>query len=529
MAEFARAPEIASAPAAIPGFCDAANRKWVLIAAILASALGFIDGTIVAIALPAMRESLGASLGQAQWISNAYMLTLSALILVGGAMGDRFGVARIFGGGIALFVAASAACALAPTPGTLIAARAVQGVGAAFMVPGSMAIIARAYPRAERGRALGIWAAASAVTTALGPIAGGLLLTAGGAEVWRLIFAVNLPLGAVALWLLATRVARDPGLHGRGVDYGGALLATAGLGLIAWALTGAEHGEAGGLRELGFGAAGAGVLAAFILWEQRSPHPMMQVRLFRDRAFAAANLATFFLYFALSAILFFLPMTVIAGWGVREIEVTAAFAPLSVFIGALSARAGALADRIGAGPVIAAGAAVVALSFAALGVAAPYRDFWLHVFPAMLAMGLGMAAVVAPLSAAVMAAVGDGDTGAASGINNAVARIAGLVAVAAMGSLAATVYAGAGGTGSFGAATAGPADAAATDRAFAAVAFVTAGLAALAAAIAAIGLSRPAAPGAGDDRDASSHGRGPATPGTAPGMPAPSPGTAPPR
>ncbi len=527
MTDFARAPDTPPAPAAIPGFCDAANRKWVLIAAILASALGFIDGTIVAIALPAMRDSLGASLPEAQWISNSYMLTLSALILVGGAMGDRFGVARIFGGGIALFVAASAACALAPTPGLLIAARALQGLGAAFMVPGSMAIIARAYPRAERGRALGIWAAASAVTTALGPIAGGLLLTTGGPEAWRLIFAVNLPLGAVALWLLATRVARDPGQPGRGVDYAGALLATAGLGLIAWALTGAEHGAAGGLRDLALGGAGLGLLGVFVLWERRVAHPMMQVALLADRSFAAVNIATFFLYFALSAILFFLPMAVIGGWGVREIAVTAAFAPLSVFIGGLSARAGALADRVGAGPVIAAGAAVVALSFAALGLAAPFRQFWPHVFPAMIAMGLGMAAVVAPLSAAVMAAVEDADTGSASGINNAVARIAGLVAVAAMGSLAVAVYGAAGGEGSFGSPPATPADAAAADRAFAAIAFTTAALAALAAAVAGFGIRPPPGRAAAGDRDASSHGREPAAPGTARGMPAPWPETAP--
>ncbi len=497
MTDYGRASERSSAPVSVPGFCAEANRKWVLVAAILASALGFIDGSIVAIALPAMRESLGATLAQAQWISNAYMLTLSALILVGGAMGDRFGVARIFGGGIAIFIIGSIACAVAPTADLLIVARAVKGVGAAFMVPGSLAIIARAYPKAERGRAIGIWAAASAVTTALGPIAGGVLLTLGGDEIWRWIFAVNLPLGAYVLWLLATRIERDPGHPGQGVDYLGAVLATLALGLIAWALTGAEHGEAGDLRALGLGAAGLAALVIFVLWELRAPHPMVRMGLFRDRSFSAANTATFCLYFALSGILFFLPMTAIAGWGVSEIEVTLAFVPLSVFIGALSSRTGALADRVGAGRLIAAGSALVALSFAALALAAPHQNFWGHVFPAMVVMGFGMSAVVAPLSVAVMAAVDEDDTGAASGINNALSRIAGLVAVAALGSLAAATYGAAGGPASFGAVSEAEGHIGAGNAAFAAVAWVTAALAALSSCIAWFGLSRPAPSRAG--------------------------------
>ena len=193
-----RAPGSAVAPVFVSGFCAERARPRLLVAAILASAPGFIDGTAVSIALPAMRDRLAPDLAQAQWIHNGYMLTLSALILVGGAVGDRFGLAHVFGLGIGLFVLASLVCAVATTPNLLIAARAVQGTGAAIMVPGSLALIARAYPRADRGRAIGIWAAASALTTALGPIIGGVALTFGGPEMWRWIFAINLPLGALA-------------------------------------------------------------------------------------------------------------------------------------------------------------------------------------------------------------------------------------------------------------------------------------------------------------------------------------------
>ncbi|MGL5009690.1 MAG: MFS transporter, partial [Paracoccaceae bacterium] len=212
--------------------CAPEARKWVLLTAILASSLGFIDGSVVAIALPAMRASLGASLAEAQWFANAYLLVLSAFILAGGALGDRFGTARVFGAGIGIFVLGSVLCAVAPTPETLIAARAVKGLGAALMVPGSMAIIGKAYPREMRGRAIGTWSAASAITTALGPIIGGAVLTLGPDWAWRLIFAVNLPLGGIALWLLFTRVVPDRGQPGVPIDLLGAVLATVGLGLI---------------------------------------------------------------------------------------------------------------------------------------------------------------------------------------------------------------------------------------------------------------------------------------------------------
>jgi EmrB/QacA subfamily drug resistance transporter len=472
-------PDAASLPKPghAPGFCRERDRRFLLIAAILASALGFIDGTIIAIALPAMREGLGASLTQAQWINNGYLLPLSALILMGGALGDRFGVARAFAAGIVVFVIASLLCALAPTPGAMIGARVLKGIGAAAMIPGSLALIARAYPRAERGRAIGIWAAASALTTALGPILGGVALSLGGPEVWRLLFAINLPLGALSLWLLWTHVREDPPGRPNPLDWPGAVLISAALALLAYGLTGGGPVD---YRPL----SAAALAFAWFLWrEARTPSPMVPLELFRDRAFAAANLATFLIYFALSTVLFFLPMTLIAGWGTAEALASAVFAPLSVFISTLSTVSGRLSDRFGPGRLIGAGGLIVALSFAGLAMGVGTQDVWRGVFPATTVMGLGMALVVAPLSTAIMTSLPEERSGTASGINNAVSRVAGLIAVAVMGGLAATLYAGAGGTASFGAFSDGPGHAAAMTRAFSGLAWITAGLTALGAVL----------------------------------------------
>ncbi|WP_299041184.1 MFS transporter [uncultured Tateyamaria sp.] len=463
-----RAPQTTEAPVFHAGFCAERSRPYILVAAILASALGFIDGTVVAIALPAMRDSLGAGLIEAQWIHNAYMLTLSALILVGGAMGDRFGLGRVFGLGIALFVVASIFCAVAPTPWFMIIARAVQGVGAAIMVPGSLALIARAYPRESRGRAIGIWAAASALTTAAGPIIGGLALTIGGPEMWRWIFAINLPLGGIALYLLWRHLGDDPTKDGARVDSPGAVTATLALLAIAWGLTSLDHGGDATLWLVG-----GGMMLLVFLWTQtRSDHPMMPLSLFASRPFSAANALSFTLYSALSMMFFFMPMTFIAGWGLTEIEASAAFAPMSVFISLLSARAGRLADRIGPAPLLVGGSLVVAAGYAAMAVLAPDQNFWWHMLPAMCLVGLGMAAVVAPLSTAVMGAVDETQSGTASGINNAVTRMAGLISVAAVGGFVAALYAGAGGTASFGIASDAPGHAAAMTTAFVGLAWI---------------------------------------------------------
>ncbi|MEL6168778.1 MAG: MFS transporter, partial [Pseudomonadota bacterium] len=406
--------------------------------------------------------------------------------LSGGAMGDRFGVARVFVVGIAIFIVASLASALAPSPEFLIVARALKGVGAALMVPGSLALIYRAFPAEERGRAIGVWAAASALTTALGPILGGAAITLLGDETWRWLFAINLPLGVISIALLWRAVDDDVSHPENGVDIPGAALIAFGLGAISWALT-SGNGTGPWLW------AGLAGITGFVFWERIAPHPMLPLGLFRSMSFSAANLLTFTLYFALSAILFFLPMTVISTWGVSEAEASFAFLPLTLFIAGLSTRFGAMADRVGPGPLIGAGAALVALAYAGLGLAAPVQAFWWGVLPAMCVMGLGMSMVVAPLSAAVMGAVTDDAAGAASGVNNAVSRVAGLVAVAAIGAMAATVYAGAGGPESFGVESEAAGHAAATALAFQRIAWVTAALAALSAAIAILGIRAPRA------------------------------------
>lgn len=431
--------------------------------------------------MPAIRSSLDADLYQVTWIANGYTLPLSALVLVGGAASDRFGVVRVVSLGIALFLLASAIATVSTSADALIAARVVKGFGAALMVPGSLALIARAYPREVRGRAIGLWAAASALTTAMGPVLGGLLLSLGSDEAWRIIFAVNIPLGAATLWILWARAGQDTPVTDKPLDWAGGALAATGLAALTLAL-GAFAGDGAGFVDgISPGvllAIGAGALAAFLWWETRTDHPMMPLELFSDRVFSSANLATFCLYGGFGAVLFFLPMVAIAGWGVSEVTTSAAFVPLSVLIGLLSGRVGKLADRYGPGPLISTGAAIVALAFAGLAVTAPLQAFWAATVPLCSLMGLGMALVVGPLSTAVMASVPEASTGAGSGINNAVARVAGLIAVAAMGSLAAFIYAG---PLSFGEAGGDTAHVAEMNRAFAAVAWTGAALAGLAA------------------------------------------------
>jgi len=265
--------------------------------------MGFIDGTVVPIAMPAIRSTLGATLNQATWINNAYMVTLASLILTGGAFGDRFGLGRVFSIGILLFMASSLFCTVAPNPDALILARLAQGAGAALMIPGSLAMISRAYPRDIRGRAIGMWAAGSAVTTAAGPIVGGLMLSLGGPEMWRWIFGINLPLGLVALVLVRYGIKQDARRPDQPVDIVGAALAAAGLGGLAWTLTRLE-GRDTGIDTLLIGVAGAVAIVLFFAQEHRTRYPMMPLDLFRNGTFSAANAATFALYFGMSAILF---------------------------------------------------------------------------------------------------------------------------------------------------------------------------------------------------------------------------------
>jgi EmrB/QacA subfamily drug resistance transporter len=460
--------------------------------------MAFIDGSVISIATPAIRADLGASLADAQWISNAYMLLLASLLLIGGAAGDRFGLRKVFAFGIAVFVVASGICAFAPTTGWLIGARLLQGFGAAFMVPGSLAIIAKAYPRDERGQAIGIWATASSLTSILGPVIGGFILTGLGDWSWRLVFAINLPLGAGALALLWLRVPADEPANGRRLDLIGGILVTVSLLLIALGLTGEPNAE--GMLDLSratlYCGIGIGLFLVFLYWEHRTKAPMLPLRLFANRGFSGANGLTLALYFSLAGMLFYLPMTMISGWGITPATVSISLLPLGVLLTLMSILTGKLADRYGAGPLIAGGSVLVALGFAGLGLTAPLHNVWFAVVPLMTLLGIGMGFVVSPLSTAVMTSVEDADTGVASGVNNAVARVAGLIAIAAMGALVAFVFEqNLGGVGqgnmSFGASIeAGiapeleAARSIATDAAFASVAYTTAILSLVSAVIA---------------------------------------------
>jgi EmrB/QacA subfamily drug resistance transporter len=485
-----------SAVPAEPAFVPADRRIYVLVAAILASSMGFIDGSVLAIATPAIRADLGATLADVQWVSNAYMLFLSSLLLIGGAAGDRFGLRNVFSLGIVLFVLASLVCAMAPTPGFLIGARAVQGFGAALMVPGSLAIIAKAYPRDTRGRAIGLWSSFSSLTTILGPVIGGFVLTTLGDWSWRLVFAINLPLGGIALALLWLRVPADAPDRERPIDLVGGALVTAGLLLVAFGLTGNDAGSPVISQVLAYTGIGLLFLLGFLWWEARTAHPMLPLHHFRRAQFSGAQGLTFALYFALAAISFFLPMSLIGGWGVTAAEVSIVFLPLGILLTVLSPSAGMLADRFGPGPMIAGGATIVAIAFALMGLLAPLQNIWHAVLPCMILLGLGMSGVVSPLSTAVMTSVEDRDTGLASGVNNAVARVAGLLAVALMGGVAAFVFERTLGTAAelplyFGiqpgeplGAEAEAARIAASNAAFAAIAYANAALALVSAVIA---------------------------------------------
>jgi EmrB/QacA subfamily drug resistance transporter len=433
------------APAGAVGeaaFCPPHLRKFVLAGAILASSMGFIDGSVVAIAMPSIRSALGASLAEAQWVSNAYMLFLSALILPGGAVGDRYGMRNAFLVSIGAFIAASIACALAPSVDFLIAARALKGVAAAVMVPSSMAIIARAYPPAERAGAIGIWAAAAAATTTAGPLLGGAMLTLAGEAGWRLVFAINLPIGIAALALLM-RVPPDSPSRARPADFVGAFLATAGLGLICLGLTGGTGASGDGVAagpDLRFAAAGGLLFAAFVYQQARNPFAMMPLSIYRSAQFSAANLVTFLLYFPLYGVFFFLPMTLVAGWGMEQAAAAAMFLPIGLLVGVMSGPVGALARRTGPWPLMCAGSLLCAAGYGGMALLLEPDSFWSVVMPMLCIAGIGMGLLVAPLSAVIVTSVAETRAGIASAVNNAVARTCGLLAVAALGSPAAMLY-----------------------------------------------------------------------------------------
>ena len=414
-----------------------AQKRLTLAAAILGSIAAFIDGTVVNVALPHIREDLGGGLSGQQWLTDAYLLTLGSLLLVGGSLGDLFGRRRAFAIGLWGFGATSLLCAVAPSVEALIVGRALQGVAAALLVPNTLGLLVARFEQGERGAAIGTWTAWSGIAMVVGPLAGGLLLELG---TWRWIFAINLLPVAVALALVARLDDTHDHPTGGRVDVVGGVLATLGLAGPVFALI---EQPVRGWDPLVVGAlvGGVALLVAFVLYERRASHPMLPLDLFRQRNFAVGNAATLAVYGGLSAVPFFLVLFLqqVAGWSALEAGI--ALLPVTVLMFALSKRFGALADRIGPRVFMGAGPLVAAAGFALLARLDTTPSYWADVLPGVLVFGLGLSLTVAPLTATVLGGVAEEHAGIASATNNAVARVGGLLAIAAIGALVAASYA----------------------------------------------------------------------------------------
>jgi EmrB/QacA subfamily drug resistance transporter len=418
--------------------------KWIMAGAILASSMGFIDGTALNVVLPSLQKGLGAKGADLFWVLNAYLLMLASLILIGGSLGDRVGRKRVFMIGIGVFMIGSAACGCSPDTTLLILFRIVQGIGGALMIPGSLSLISAAIDEKEKGKAIGIWSAATTVVTVGGPILGGALADAG---LWRYIFFINLPIGAVALLILWRKVeeSKDESSSG-GLDFAGSFAIALGLALLTF---GCLRIPGMGWRHWGTGGTmGAGLLLliVFIWIEKRSRSPMMPLDLFANRTFSGANALSFFLYAGLGAGMLFLSLNLVQVQGYSQLESGLTFLPFTLLMITLSRYAGGLSDRWGARPLLIAGplvAGVGLLLLSFVGQTHGRADYWSSFFPGIVLLGLGMTFTVAPLTAAVMGSVDQRFSGVASGVNNAMTRIASVFANAVFGALAVVFFSGA--------------------------------------------------------------------------------------
>ena len=419
--------------------CAPGSGPWILAATIIGSAMAFIDSTVVNVALPQIQARLDATAVDAQWIVEAYALFLAALILVGGSLGDHYGRRRIYSLGIVVFALASVACGLAQDPAQLIVARAVQGVGGALLVPGSLAIISASFEGEARGKAIGTWSGFSGITAAIGPVLGGYLVENVS---WRAAFLINVPLAALVLYLVARHVpeSRDP--DARKLDVPGAVLATSGLGGIVYGLIESTSRGFGDGLVLGALALGVASLVAFVAVERRSREPMMPLSLFKSRNFSGANLLTLLLYAGLGGSLYFLPFTLIQVHGYSATAAGAAFLPFIFVTFLLSRWAGGLVTRYGAKLPLIVGPIVAACGFVLFAVPGTGGSYWTTFFPAVLVQGLGMSLVIAPLTTTALNSVEGRHSGLASGVNNAVSRTAGLLAIPVLGILVFAAFSG---------------------------------------------------------------------------------------
>ncbi len=409
----------------------------LLTAVVLGSSMAFIDSTVVNVAVPAIQKNLGASLAAMQWIVNGYTLVLGAFIIIGGSLGDHLGRRKIFLAGVILFAAASLLCGFAPTTVILIAARVIQGLGGAMLIPGSLAIISSSFPENERGKAIGVWAAGSALSAAVGPILGGLLVDHVS---WRSVFFINIPIAVCVVFLSFAGIPESRDKVSHPIDWFSGALAALSLGGISFGLIeGPERGwsSAEVLVAIAIGV----ILLCIFVWRQfKARNPMMPPDLFKSRTFSGVNVMTLLLYGALSGALFFLPFNLIQVRGYSAAAAGASFLPFAILMGGFSRWAGGLVNRFGTKLPLIVGPLVVSAGFLALAFAGS-ANYWLSIFPGVFLLGAGMTITVAPLTTAVMGSIPQEQAGIGSGINNAVSRIAGLLAVAALGAVVTGIYA----------------------------------------------------------------------------------------